>query len=194
MFPDWNGHSALLKRGQLYDGASWGEAVAVDLPGGQVLFALVPRDTLVQSVLDPEWKNDWVASAQKISGGDTPQGPMAMKPTTPTERYKSGQKIVEDVPSYPTLVRFRDINDPKTVEEVDPADLAASFGAGFKLKRITVEATDEKMTVGIGELLGWLNQYRNRQLAGNRFPILNNPKNDIGVRLSAGSFSTELGK
>lgn len=40
-----------------------GEAVAVDLPGGQVLFALVPRDTLVQSVLDPEWKNDWVASA-----------------------------------------------------------------------------------------------------------------------------------
>ena len=154
-----------------------GEAVAVDLPGGQVLFALVPRDTLVQSVLDPEWKNDWVASAQKISGGDTPQGPIAM-----------------NVPSYPILVRFRDINDPKTVEEVDPADLAASFGAGFKLKRITVEVTDEKMTVGIGELLGWLNQYRNRQLAGNRFPILNKPKNDIGVRLSAGSFSTELGK
>jgi len=134
-----------------------GEAVAVDLPGGQVLFALVPRDTLVQSVLDPDWKNDWVASAQAISGGDTPQGPIAMTPTTPKERYKSGQKIVEDVPSYPMLVRFRDINDPKTVEEVDPADLAASFGAGFKLKRITVEVTDEDVTVEIAKRLGWLN-------------------------------------
>ncbi len=137
-----------------------GEAVAVDLPGGQVLFALVPRDTLVQSVLDPEWKNDWVVSAQKISGGETPQGPIAMKPTTPKERYKSGQKIVEDVPSYPMLVRFRDINDPKTVEEVDPADLAASFGAGFTLKRITVEVTDEDVTVEIAKRLGWLATFR----------------------------------
>jgi hypothetical protein len=39
----------------------------------------------------------------------------------------------------PLLVRFRDISDPKTVEKVDPANLAASFGAGVKLTRATIE-------------------------------------------------------
>jgi hypothetical protein len=35
----------------------------------------------------------------------------------------------------PLLVRFRDMNDPKTLERVDPNDLAASFGPGVYLKR-----------------------------------------------------------
>ena len=175
-----------------------GEAVAVDLPGGQVLFALVPRDTLVQSVLDPDWQNDWVASAQAISGGDTPQGPIAMTLTTPKERYKSGQKIVEDVPSYAMLVRFRDINDPKTVEEVDPADLAASFGAGFTLKRITVEVTDEDVTVGIGERLAWLRSIKTRLIP----PRVRTPGEGLPLskdvtpiqRVSGTNFDTELYK
>jgi hypothetical protein len=62
-----------------------------------------------------------------------------------------------DPPSdYPMLVRFTDISDPKTVERVDPDNLAASFGAGVKLKRITVELTDDPVTTGIEKRLGWL--------------------------------------
>ena len=45
-----------------------GEAVAVDLPGGKVLFALLPDPNQTQAVLDPDWKNDWVESAKRING------------------------------------------------------------------------------------------------------------------------------
>lgn len=39
----------------------------------------------------------------------------------------------------PYLVRFRDINDPTSVEAVDPNDLAKSFGQGVSLKRANIE-------------------------------------------------------
>ena len=48
--------------------------------------------------------------------------------------------VVELAPSLlPMLVRFRDIDDPKTVEEVDPSDLADSFGPNVKIVRATVQ-------------------------------------------------------
>ena len=56
---------------------------------------------------------------------------------------------------YPLLVTFTDINDPKTVKKVDPEDLAAVFGPGVSLKRITLEITDEAVTEGkIESVLG----------------------------------------
>lgn len=134
-----------------------GEAVAVDLPGGQTLFALLPDSSLTQAVLDPEWKNDWVDSAKRISSGDTPEGPIAMTGGKQTDRFA---KPV----GYPMLVRFRDIADPKTVEEVDPANLAASFGAGVRLRRITLQVTDEDVTEGIEKRLVWLQQIPERNL------------------------------
>ena len=51
----------------------------------------------------------------------------------------------------PMLVRFRDINDPKTVEQVDPNDLEKSFGKGVRLVSATLEMTDEDMTSGVVE-------------------------------------------
>ncbi len=54
------------------------------------------------------------------------------------------------------LVRFRDPNDPTTVDRVDPYNLAASFGAGVKLLRATVEITDDPLTTGIEKKLRWL--------------------------------------
>lgn len=63
------------------------------------------------------------------------------------------------VPSdhYPMLVTFDDINDPKSVKLVDPANLAATFGPGFALKSIAIEITDEKVTKGkVETVLGWI--------------------------------------
>jgi len=34
---------------------------------------------------------------------------------------------------------------------VDPADLAATFGAGFALREITLEVTDDAVTEGVVE-------------------------------------------
>lgn len=137
-----------------------GEAVAVDLPGGQTLFALLPDSSLTQSVLDPDWKNDWAESAKRISGGDTPQGPRAMTPGKPKGRF---DKLI----GYPMLVRFRYIADPTSVEKVDPANLAVRFGPGVRLRRITVELTDDDVTTGIEKRLGWLPNYFDKMLDGS---------------------------
>ncbi len=51
------------------------------------------------------------------------------------------------------LVRFRNIRDPSSVETVDPDNLAKSFGAGVRLKRITVQITDDPVTSGIDKRL-----------------------------------------
>jgi hypothetical protein len=70
---------------------------------------------------------------------------------------------------YPLLVTFGDINDPKSVQRVDPANLAASFGPGIRLKRITVEVTDDDVTSGIEKRLRWFGGYKDRQLDGHRY-------------------------
>jgi hypothetical protein len=68
------------------------------------------------------------------------------------------------------LVTFGDIKDPKSVKRVDPDDLSASFGAGVKLKAITVEITDDAVTTGIGGRLGWLGEYPEPSLKSNHSP------------------------
>jgi hypothetical protein len=56
----------------------------------------------------------------------------------------------------PMLVRFRDPNDPTSVERVDPLDLASSFGPGVTLKSAFVEITDDPLTRGIEARLPWV--------------------------------------
>jgi hypothetical protein len=49
---------------------------------------------------------------------------------------------------WPMILRFRDINDPKSVEQVDPEAIG--------VKRIMLETTGDEVTVGIEKRLGWL--------------------------------------
>ena len=90
---------------------------------------------------------------------------------------------------YPRLFTFRDINDPTTVEQVDPANLAASFGEGVKLARATIELTDAQVTTGIEKRLSWLNRYYDKQLDGQRYREFD-AKNNLANSLSAGSFKS----
>jgi hypothetical protein len=64
--------------------------------------------------------------------------------------YLATLRETRDVPrnKYPLLVTFTDVTDPKTVQKVDPDNLAASFGPGVSLKRVTLEIADEKVTEG----------------------------------------------
>ena len=55
--------------------------------------------------------------------------------------------------NLPMLVRFKDINDPKSVERVDPSNLAATYGEGVSLKSVTIEITDDPITTGIEKVL-----------------------------------------
>lgn len=121
-------------------GSQWkvkGEAVVVDLGHDKYLFAIMNVDGSYKIVYD------------------------AFPYTTASARdgiryYQSitGQKKILPPNLYPTLVTFKDIKDPKTVTQIDPNNLSATFGAGVSLKDITVEMTDDDVTEKINKFLG----------------------------------------
>ena len=128
-----------------------GEAIVMDLPGGPVFallsgadgdadYAATIADAALESALRPGGANR-----------DYRAGRFAeIYPTKPNiENYMPQNPL-------PMFVRFTDIDDPRSVQRVDPANLAASFGPGIRLKRITVEVTDDDVTTGIEKRLRWL--------------------------------------
>jgi hypothetical protein len=132
-----------------------GEAVAVELPNGQVLYALMRGEAatelqaVVHSAFDPEWRRTRFDESVKRVAAEFPVG---------EERELGGQNPggMPGESGLPMLVTFRHTGDPKSVEHVDPADLAASFGPGYALRRITVQITTEPVTAGIKKRLAWL--------------------------------------
>ena len=120
-----------------------GEAAYVELPGRRYLFALLgggPSDSGPQT------------NALNIFQDQLPRKGLERFAVLSTSRFKT------DIPRshYPLLVAFMDINDPNSVREIDPDNLAATFGPGVSLKRITLEITDEPVTEGkIESVLGW---------------------------------------
>lgn len=127
-----------------------GEAVAVDLPGG-TLFALLRGQDM-----DLDYPVGLVSSALREH---------PLPGVTMTDDWKANRELIASKKPavqlpfglYPLLVRFRDINNPASVEKVDTNDLAASFGPGVRLRRITVAVTDDEVTRGIDQRLRWLN-------------------------------------
>jgi hypothetical protein len=131
-----------------------GEAVAVDLPGGRTLFVLLRSDnnfewaSYVMQTLAPH--SDSETFAQQLDNMLLLEGEIVLPRTFPPVGH------LEERSAYPMLVTFRDLDDPTSVEEVDPDDLAATFGGDVSLKRITVRITDGPVTGGIEERLAWL--------------------------------------
>ncbi len=143
-----------------------GEAVAVDLPGGRTLFALLKMDAGGDNVDEIPWHvfADRIADTRDPleqmrimrAWKDTAQGGIVVPPTRQEYYYKNGKRIDRAVSNYPMLVTFTDIADPKSVARVEPDNLTAAFGPGVTLKRITVQVTDDEVTKGIEKRLGWL--------------------------------------
>ena len=67
------------------------------------------------------------------------------------------RKPVELQPmDLPVLATFEDVNDPNSVRRVDPNDIAATLGPGVHWRKITIETTNEPITIGIEKKLPWL--------------------------------------
>lgn len=59
--------------------------------------------------------------------------------------------------ALPVMVHFKDPNDPKSIEAVDPAHLDRSFGSGVKLVGVRVTTAYEATQYGrIAQVLPWL--------------------------------------
>ena len=108
------------------------------------------------------------------------------------EPYRSATKQPRS--GYPMLVRFADIADPRTVAKVDPDALAASFGKGVTLRRITVERTDDPVTTGVEKRFSWWTAHQTKHFDGSSSSYQDLTKTDIAARMSSGSFSTEYNK
>jgi hypothetical protein len=136
-----------------------GEAVAVELPNGQTLFALLidgdgfpdyPRHVIEDMLRQtPEYKANYETAFLEVfpvwtRGRKSWVVPPWRSPSGPSEKPRS---------AYPMLVTFKDIADPASVKRVDPGDMSTSFGKGYRIKAITVQVTDEQVTTGVQDRL-----------------------------------------
>lgn len=151
-----------------------GEAVVLDL-NGRTYYALLSRPdnadyaqfvagmALSRSIPRPAEKNDVEQAVDEYrrensrqdSFGDAAsglqemvqiEGPRDLPRTLPPRRNRPPMQ------AWPTFVTFSDPKDPKTVREVSPDAIG--------VERITIEITDEDVTMGIEERLGWIRTFR----------------------------------
>lgn len=139
-------------------GSHKGEAVYVELPNGQNLFALLttqqgqpdatqyPLYAFEDKFLVPT--KTWSESIQIMKSW---KGQVVEMTSTQTS---FGDK--ETVRVLPKFVSFADIDNPRTIRRVKPFDFAAVFGAGYNLRRVTVAVTDEPITRRLRELIPWV--------------------------------------
>lgn len=118
-----------------------GQALVVDLPQGPV-FALLKQDgnsglylhravTVALSGRMFKGLDDLIAMTGKLGG--------AFAGTARAELPRE---------NWPMMVRFRDINDPASVEKVEPEAIG--------IRRIIVETTGDAVSTGIAKRLAWL--------------------------------------
>lgn len=123
-----------------------GEAVAVDLPGGKTLFALLSKPDSAEGAnayaFDALISKPWIGSNEYIANVNVL-----------ARRRDVGVLPVKD---WPMLVTFSDTDAPASVRSVDPLNLAIEFGSAMKIRRITVQVTSDRVTTGIEKRLKWL--------------------------------------
>lgn len=146
--------------------ACQGEAVVLEVAPGRYLFALLGDPSAFRVFFPGASKEKVVAKLVKL-------------------------RETREVPRrfYPVLVTFGDVSDPKTVMQVDPQDLAASFGPGVSLSAVTLEITEAPVTEGVVEgVLGWWCDYRTRQARLNDSTSIVVSSNELPDVLGAGAF------
>ncbi len=191
----WSLRKPTVALASRYDGRFRGEAVAVDLGKGGTLFALLRAEDG-----SPGTVQMWPERLFEDLGSGFGDRPRSIRQIASNEgivrtlpRWRPAiSRSREPTVQYPLLVRFRSLGRPESVEAVDPAALDKSFGEGVKLRRITVQITNEAATSGIEKRLGWL------EAAGKtRATLIPNPPRRLRdarpVQLVGPSaFSTEL--
>ena len=129
-----------------------GEAAAVDLPNGRTLFALLTSPSnygwakgAYQMLVQPTPEE----LAQPYDPNNTPfdmqfRRAMALRgPQVLPAKLPSADPTRGPVSAYPWLVTFTDIKNPASITAVDPANFAATFGSGYKLKAIILQKTED---------------------------------------------------
>ncbi len=151
--------------GRSFRGTTRGEAVFVDLGPRGTLYALLSTpsrpggDGHVQMIKDifglhAETDKPGASSVHNFAAVTGRRELTYSQPWIVPETQRTMAWIL------PNLVRFKDETDPKSVEAVDPLNLATTFGEGVRLKRVIIEITNDPVTTGIERRLTWLPGFR----------------------------------
>jgi hypothetical protein len=159
--------------------ATRGEAIIVDLGARGLLLCLLTRDAArngsADELLLPE-----IFPFAKWGGSNENYSAYL--------RRLESRKPVADAPlvNLPMLARLRNPQNPATAERVNPTDLAATFGAGVRLVRVTAQITDDPLSPPtIENKLPWI-----RNLQGSIANMLGLKREymDALSRINDGSF------
>ncbi len=157
-----------------------GQALYLDLgPGGRPLIALLTSRLHPRYGKAMRWTPDAGPSDNLLAQLYGPPLPDFMANVSRIADMRGPHKITPD--DLPDLVTFADINDPKTVIEVDPNNLQATLGPDVSWNEITLETTDEPTTMGIKAELPWLPAYYGLTLDGDRYRNKNTLANSLGT-------------
>lgn len=132
----------IVGHGELGKDSVTGDAVFVDLGDAKNVMALLGmgRTGSNRSISEMPMK------AFGYRGGDAAERAM--------ETQVGSADLTLD--NMPTLVTFRDLKDPGSVEVVNPRDLAEAFGPGYSLGRVWIETTTDPVVQTIEQKLPWL--------------------------------------
>lgn len=153
-----------------------GEAVIVDLPEGP-LFVLLKSNKAGNGL----GANATLALLPQTQRGNIDAYVAAV------QTLGSGGRYTAELPreDWPIMVRFRNINDPKSIERVDPEAIG--------VVRIVIETTDDPMTTGIEKRFPpWFERLAasgSRFDGNNSIAVLSNPASVAG-QFGPGDFST----
>lgn len=172
---------ALGTTGADYGAHVRGEAIILNLPGKGSVFALLREGQDSRSA--PDYI---VLRAFQFPGGALPR---------PVEQGMSqvdrlAGMVELPFENLPMLIRFREANNPLTVERIDPSNLETAFGSGVKLTRVTLEIVPSgfwplnvvglsgvPISAGITITLPWLNAVREGNIDGMRSTTSNRLSN-----------------
>lgn len=176
-----------LAGGHTSNTRSKGEAVFIEMPNEKILF-IVSKGEEREYWLPYTFPMQDVSSmsAEKIKSQA-----FYLSKTREGIRYYGTLKNAKGVlPEYstPLFLYFRDINNPMTVEQIDPKNLEKVFGKGVKLKGITIETTNDPLEWKIESYLKWLPEYDNKLFDGRRIHTAD-AENKLANSLGSGSFS-----
>ena len=155
--------------------ATFGEAVVIDLPNDTPLFVLMDV---------PSGKDSLQAVVTHALTPAVPQGGIDnfIAAVRNVERLPLGHSVALPSDDWPKMVRFRDLNDPKTVELVD----AVAFG----VRRVLIELTSDRPTKRIRQIFPpWFAQYydSHKLLDGSDSAIIST--SDLAGTMGPGSFT-----
>lgn len=132
-----------------YNGEVQGEAVAVDLPGGRTLFAILrgmDGDSGMAELMPERLFGDIGRSARGEPTRHSPDRVADLRDIA----GRTGETVTLDCARHPDwcpmLLTFANPADPASIRRVEPTNLAAAFGSGTALRGITVELTDNAVT------------------------------------------------